>query len=495
MASGVVAAIGEVYELFGTGVLSDSDLVFCLEEAAPADAAGAPADPAAISVTAVVGQPLLGHSLVLCLASERFRAQLCVPLGSETEVPFARAAIGYAYTGRVAAGSVREALGVRRQAGYLQIDGCAAACNDLLLGILEAGKVGVRTAPAPSSAAAELTECWGLMPDPVDDPSFAPVLVAAMEALVRHFGDTLAVLNTPSLRQQLLQLPAAAVEALLGSKAFGTDTEDSVLLLLATWIKANHSQTDAEARERLCQLVWLVQLSRPYLTSALLALAADYETEAAGLPCAWFPISVPEAGFIIALATAPAGQETEATLRLGGPLYDTQSPWYSTIPRPQCLSGAGRHFEWAISEQELREGLGRLKPERPVNVYGSFAGGDRLCARGFEWKVMCQVQHEATSAGCFLECAMPAAYDVPGSRLGSSSKAAATVGLEARFAVHSWGGSARQDAFVHEFKAQRVNFARLQPAGGVEVLAGWAAYLRDGRLGRLTGTLTLLARA
>ncbi|PNH00352.1 hypothetical protein TSOC_013831 [Tetrabaena socialis] len=550
MASAVVTALGEV---FVTGALSDCDVVFCLEEGSPAETAGAPADPAhAASVPAVVGEPLPGHSLVLCLASERFRAQvgverwaddaaetssstasrrpqLRVPLGSEAEAPFARAAIGYAYTGQVAAVGVSEVLEVRRQAGYLQISGCAAACDELLMGMLavadgegngqQAAAAATATAAATAvagtssfpAAAAELVACWALLPDPVDDPSFAPILAAAEGALLRHFGDVLAVLNTPPLRQQLLQLPAAVVEALLGSEAFGTDTEDSVLLLLATWMKANHSQTDAATRARLCRLVRLVQLSRPYLTAVLLALAADYETGAGGSPCAWLPISVAEAGFITALATAPAGREKEATLRVGEQLYITQSPWYSASPRPQCLSAEGRTFEWAISQQELRAALRQLQPKDAVRMLGPFEGGDRPCARGFEWKVVCQVQHKATSAGCFLECAMPAAYDVPGSRLGSGSKVAAVVGLDACLAVRSWG----HGAYFHDFVAAWPSFcagrvlkveaagddsplvlplAQPQPTydgsgGCFRLLAGWAALMRNGRL---AGTLTVL---
>ncbi|PNH06518.1 hypothetical protein TSOC_007149 [Tetrabaena socialis] len=524
MSSAVVTALPSV---FGTAALSDCDVVFSLE--------GLPGAKQTAPARTLIGEPLPAHSLVLGLASERFRAQverwadgatetssspasrrpqLRVPLGSEAEAPFARAAIGYAYTGRVAAVGVRAVLEVRRQAAYLQIDGCAAACDERLMGLLTASKVRrprgtVRVAPAPSSAVAELMGCWDLMPYSADDPSFAPILAAAKKALVPHFGDALAVLNTPSLRWQLLQLPAAAVEVLLSSEVFGTDTEDSVLLLLATWMKANHSQTDAKTRERLCRLVRLVHLSRPYLTAVLPALAADYENGAAGSPCAWFPISVAEAGFITDLAATPAVRERAAALvGPGKPLYDTQSPWYRASSRPQCLSKERRTFEWAITEQELREELGRL-PERGVNAhaYGSFSGGD-LYLRGFEWKVLCHVRHNATCAGCYLDCAMPAAYDMPGSRLGYGSKAAA-VGLDARLAVHSWGGGARQDAFVHKFEAWRVTFsagrllspsgygsssalrlAQPQPAGGVDVLAGWAAYLRDGRL---TGTLTLLS--
>ncbi|PNH00553.1 hypothetical protein TSOC_013619 [Tetrabaena socialis] len=515
---GVGAAIPA---LFGAQRDSDCDVLFCLERRKAGEGAegGEPSDgwetqrkrrqrqpetalswAAAVRAEppagALVGEPLPGHILVLRLASERFRAQierwdggageaavqgaeaspssaaprpqLRVPLGSEAEVPSARAALGYAYTGVVAADGVRAALEVRRQAAYLQIDGCTAACDELLVEMLAAGH---------SSRGGR---CGG------HEPTFAPILAAAKEALVRHFGDVLAALNTPSLRQQLLQLPAAGVEALLASKAFGTDSEDSVLLLLATWMKANHGQTDAATRERLCRLVRLVQLGRPYLTAVLPALAADHEHCGA------------------------AGTEKDQLLSFGGQLYDTKSPCYSTAARPQCLPWAGRTFEWAISQQELLAALGELQSKGRVSVHGSFVGGSRLlCARGLEWKLFLLVKYQATSADICMDCDLPAAYDVVGSRLGSSSKAVTIVGLEAHLVVHGWSRAARQDAYGYTFRAAPAHFglgrvltqtgarcptalplAQQQQAGrGGGVLKGWAAYLHDRRL---TGTLTLL---
>ncbi|PNH09057.1 hypothetical protein TSOC_004374 [Tetrabaena socialis] len=546
-------------ELFGSATLSDCDMLFCLERQEKERpkkrrrVSKKTAPPAAV----LFGEPLSGHLLVLRLASERFNAQmerwddragdraaqeaaspsssaarrpqLRVPLGSEAEMPFARAAISYAYTGVVAADGVRAALEVRRQAAYLQINGCAAACDELLVGLLTAGRSSgtgnaagegggypaTADAARPSSEAIEFMACWALLPDPAVEPTFAPVLSAAKEALVRHFGDALAALNTPSLHQQLLQLPAAGVEALLASEAFGTDSEDSVLLLLATWMKANHGQTDAATRMQLCRLVRLVQLGRPYLNTVLPALAADHETCAAGSACAWFPISIAEAGFIANLATAAAGAETERLLCYGCQLYNTKSPYYSTAARPQCLPEEGRTFECAISQKELQEALVGLKPKGRVFVYGSFVGGSRLlCARGLMWVPLLEVEHETTSAGVFLKCGLPAAYDVAGSRLGSSSKFITIAGLEARLVVHGWHGGTPRDAFVGRAMASRLDFALgrallhaglgwdsvlplAQPqqagadggGGGSDMMAGWAPYLHDGRL---TGTLTLL---
>ncbi|EFJ45905.1 hypothetical protein VOLCADRAFT_93791 [Volvox carteri f. nagariensis] len=316
----------------------------------------------------IVGDPLPGHQLVLRFASERFGAQLKrwdtrksrngtseqsglppatvdgrpvlrVNLNNEGEEPSARAAIRYAYTGDVRASSIREALEVRRQALNLRVEGCAAACMEIvkakfaeasatnatstsgpgnnvswnnLAGERSAGFAssprsgssggGANTSTGmtnsadglcapilsgplpPPEAVLDLYSCEPIWPDPAQEPDFAAILAAAKPQLVRHFGDALRTLNTRSLRQQLLKLHGTAVEALLESDDFGTDNESSVLLLLATWMSGNHASTDALMRERLCRQVRLVQLSRPYLSSILPVLALDYETCGASEP-------------------------------------------------------------------------------------------------------------------------------------------------------------------------------------------------------------------
>ncbi|KAG2431187.1 hypothetical protein HXX76_009715 [Chlamydomonas incerta] len=176
-------------------------------------------------------------------------------LGGEEELPAARAAIQFAYTGRVQEGlSVREAL---------QLYGCAA-----------------------------------LWPDPAEDPAFGALLAEAKRRLVAHFGDALAVLNGRERYEQLLALPAAGLEALLESDDFGTDSESSVVLLLAEWVgvaggagkwmAAAHSRTDEATRRRLCGLLRLAQCSRTYLSWVLPALAARHEASP-GSAAGWLP--------------------------------------------------------------------------------------------------------------------------------------------------------------------------------------------------------------
>ncbi|GLC47619.1 hypothetical protein PLESTB_000007800 [Pleodorina starrii] len=238
------------------------------------------------------------------------RPVLRVHLSSEADVPSARSALRYAYTGDVQAGSIRKALEVRRQAVNLRIEGCAAACMEIVKAKLaeasndsssdtssspagegdgkssSAAAAATQPRSCPNAAATEspppppVLELFSksLWPEPAMEPDFADVLASAKPLLVAHFSDVLRTLNTRQLRSQLLALPAVAVEALLESDDFGADNESSVLLMLAVWMEANHGAIDAHTRERLCRQVRLVQLSRPYLCSILPVLALDFET-------------------------------------------------------------------------------------------------------------------------------------------------------------------------------------------------------------------------
>ena len=183
-----------------------------------------------------------------CAAEEQQRPSppvVEVWLGSEAELPAARAALQFAYTGRVEAGDIREALQVRRQAAYLQMEGCVEACAAAVREKLTAAGAeavpaagaAAASATAPAAAAAEavleLYRCTDVWPDPADDAAFAALLTEAKRRLVAHFGDALAVLNDQTLYDQMRALPAVGLEALLESDDFGTDSESSVVLLLA----------------------------------------------------------------------------------------------------------------------------------------------------------------------------------------------------------------------------------------------------------------------
>ncbi|KAG2484519.1 hypothetical protein HYH03_016659 [Edaphochlamys debaryana] len=377
--------------LFGSEEGADLNIQFCLEE------------DAAASGGADLGPPLPAHSFVLRIACERFRAQLDrwdeappaskraksseegasrpllrVPLGSEAELPAARLAIRFAYTGQVHASGVREALEVLWAGEYLAIEGCAAACSQWLtdrLAATGAEESGSSAAPA-EPAVLRLYACEDLWPS--EDPRFAAVLAAAKAQLVWHFGSTIAALNTPSLRQQLEALGPKRLEALLESDDLGTDSEDSVLTLLATWMRANRARTDAATRKRLRGLVRLPQLSPQAVSCLLLLLAADYETKGPQHPAGWFPISSTEAAIVssyLASSEACRQRTREAQAAAGAP------GWHNTTPRKQCVPAEGLPFPWSISKEALTAALEVLQPGQaalPCAAFSAAAGGDVL---------------------------------------------------------------------------------------------------------------------
>ncbi|KAG2492346.1 hypothetical protein HYH03_009294 [Edaphochlamys debaryana] len=536
---------------------------------APTAGSKRPRDQEVPTEATTVGEPLPAHSLVLKHASERFAAQLdrwerrqestpatgaaCVsvriavlgepstqqgapvarrpllrvPLGSEAELPAARLVMKYAYTGEVEGlGSIREALEVRRIGDYLAIEGCAAACVKWVADKMAEAKVktpngkhakagsAARPAAAPEAkpggqqAAAEplvlqLYTCDALWPS--DDPSFKTIIAATKPQLVRHFGSTLAALNTPSLRKQLLLLPAAGLEALLESDDLATDTEDSVLTLLAVWMEANWGRTDAATRKQLCGLVRLVQLSPHVSSGILMGLALDHETKgSAGGRTGWFACGVMEAARISACATANEGQRS---------LLDLRGTWYNTKARPQCVPVAGIAYPWSISTHALRAKLEGLQPDVLATVASSFDGFDpalpHVLTGGVALEVGVEYKHSNDAAGVFLFCSIPKAFKSPGSALEGARDCPATV--SATLTVHRRSGGRREDGYSFTYdKKSGTRFASvgwgqakglalaLPPTSGPndgagsspnrDPLAGWAAYLHEGKI---TGYLTL----
>ncbi|EFJ47308.1 hypothetical protein VOLCADRAFT_92055 [Volvox carteri f. nagariensis] len=478
--------------------------------------------------------------------------ELLIPLGSAAEVSSTRAAIQFAYTGQVAAGSVREALEVRRQGGYLQIHGCAAACDELIKRLIkevaeqartlkyrncmEAARtalpvfqlavsrdggrqggggsfVGSGNSPsgsdnssvggggcngrwsfhAPLGGVRELCECQELWPDDARaQASFADVLTCAGDCLASHFGSTLAVLNSPLLNKRLLSLPAIALELLLCSDDLATDCESSVLLLLATWMRENFHKTNDEDRERLCRTVRLAQLSRPYAGTILPALAADYELAMARNfdvgndgneddQCGWFPIGVSEAAFIANIVSAR--DECEQALLMDLVEERAKDPkrraTYNPKQRPQCIPETGFIVQWHARQEDLLAALAELNCRdrnqtcaavecvfdgqvAQAEAGGSGGGGDgaEYCfAAGIAYSVWIEVyaagtqpqplleqqQQQQRFAGLYVQCDLPPAFAVPGSRLCEEAACRMVVRDTVELAVNRWQDGCRKD--------------------------------------------------
>jgi hypothetical protein len=435
------------------------------------------------------------------------RPRLRVPLAGEHELPVAKAALQFAYTGHLPADcSVQQLLELRRQAQYLQVAGCAEACVRQLGELAQACSApgaeqlqNTDQTELGSFAAQCLFAAANAKHAVHNSPAGAELLAALKPELVQHFGDTLTVLNTPALREQFLQLSVAGVAALLESDGFGTDCESSVLLLLQTWMQGNFSCTIAKERSQLCGHVRLTQLSKPYLQDVLRALAADSE-RLPGQRAGWFAISSTEAHHLHCLHGC-TGKERErrqrAWLKVTGALK--HPAWYSEKPRRQCLPAEGRRVEWSISEEELRSKLGGL-------VEGQAAINDadkELYAAGFSWKPLVRYKHGDSSAGLYLLCDLPSAYSPSGSTVAAACKAC-VVPVSARLSVSRYGiGNGARGKDVVRSYSPTVAFSPvgrgwgsrsllpLLPAGatGPLSLERWAEWLKDGKL---SGSLTWL---
>ncbi|KXZ53984.1 hypothetical protein GPECTOR_6g904 [Gonium pectorale] len=425
----------------------------------------------------------------------RGRPILRVLLGSAEELASARATIKFAYTGEVQADSIREALGVLRQAAHLQVEGCAAACLERIKTLLPQAQDAAGHAPVVPPVL-ELYACERLWPEAVEEPRFASVLEAAKPLLVSHFGDTLAALNRPVLREQLLTLPAVALEALLESDDFGTDTEDSVMLLLATWMRENRGRTDSAARERLCRLVRLVQLSRQYATFVLPLLAADFASSCKVNNPGWFSTSCANAALISAYVAAASRYERAEMLE---DIADVskQSPWFSTRARRRCIPEAGLDFRWSLDKEKLREVLDKLQPDGEVFVPCPVdTASGHIMARGFRFTPeLCCARGEDSSI--YLSCQLPEAYLLPGSHL-LDVKHGPVVDISARLFINRWRGGVQgtpnvrfaEDDLMHlggQRRGMDISLRELAASDGP--LAAWFEYLRHGRI---TGKLTLL---
>ncbi|KAG2444826.1 hypothetical protein HXX76_001568 [Chlamydomonas incerta] len=273
---------------------------------------------------------------------------LRVKLRSADELPAARDALRYCYTGSLASDSFRDLLLVRRIAVEMQISGCEEAADSLMAAWLATGNHDAldlyacdqlfpeedAAAAAPAMLPTQPTN--GAAPAAAAPPPsrFGAVLAAAKRQVLEHFKDAPTVLRSAELQRQALALPARGMLALLESDDFGTDDESSVLLLLARWLEARgHSAQGCgggaaaggsgggggggarfpaagkDVVAQLCRHVRLVNLSACYLTFVLPRIA-------------WFEIDAHQLAFVIrcaaTVAAAPHVARYASQLLAGG---------------------------------------------------------------------------------------------------------------------------------------------------------------------------------
>ncbi|GLC67926.1 hypothetical protein PLESTF_000623700 [Pleodorina starrii] len=406
-----------------------------------------------------LGDPLPAHTLILSGGSERFRAQLDrwveeqgygakpvlrVPLDNPDDLPHALSAVKFMYTGKLDASDTATLLRVRRQAAYLQVEGCTEACDEALLALITAPQPSQQQqAGGPLAGVSQLYGCRDLLSRADMAPAtLRKLLDVCRQQLVKHvgaapdsgqqqqqqqgagaapavvpsstggpgpigellawaFGDAPSLMNDQEVRKQMLALPAAAMEALLGCDSFATDSESTVLLMLLTWLEANPSCT-TESRERLLKLVRLTQLSDTYLFRLLPLLTGSF-------------FSPQELRFVQEYAFAPDNKRARMRRDTGSAGYDVSSAWYRAVPRPAPTAGEGsgsggsRSYEWSVDAAELWAAVQSTESQRETaNAYGKFTSSGRcVAANGLEWYPGVAFNKGEDAAGIFLFCVMP----------------------------------------------------------------------------------------
>ncbi|GLC46813.1 hypothetical protein PLESTB_001800700 [Pleodorina starrii] len=503
-----------------------------------------------------VGDPLLAHMLVISGGSERFRAQLDrwveeqgygakpvlrVPLDNPDDLPHALSAVKFMYTGKLDASDAATLLRVRRQAAYLQVEGCTEACDEALLALI--------TAPQPSqqqqaggllAGVSQLYCCRDLLSRAdVAPATLRKLLDVCRQQLVKHagsadsgqqqqqgagaapavvpsstggpgpigellawaFGDAPSLMSREDVRRQLEALPAAAMEALLGCDSFATDSESTVLLMLLTWLQVNPS-CNAKSRQRLLKLIRLTQLCDTYLFRLLPLTTLSI-------------ISPQELRFLYEYASAPEDKRVRMRQTAGPAGFDFSSAWYRDVPRPAPTAGEGsgsgdsRSYEWSVDAEKLRAALQSTESQKTAYVYGEFtSSGPRVVSNGLEWYPGVIFNKGKDAAGIYLFCDTPSVLRL---NLTPEEPVLASPGSY-RLVVYKWdggsgGGGQREVGWSWDFTCSatfcRVGcgwgtpdalpFKRTLPSATAaasisagdtqqQLLACWAPYLKDGKL-------------
>ncbi len=321
-------------ELFGSPTYADCIIRFIVHDS------GGDGTAAAASVPRDVCEPLPAHQLILRCGSERFQAQLdrwqkpeedteayqpaakcartsasstpaggarsqqpelVILLDCDSQLEPSKAALSYLYSNRLppeATASVQQLLGVRRQAGYLEVAGCVQAC-DMELGAIFEGTQrnycpptasgGEPTLPSKLLPVLDLYACRDVVQLCEDEPGIQRVLASALSYVVRRMeepdpdpsvgpskgdllawllgGDAVTLMNRQEHAQKLSRLTVPAMEAVLQSSSFGTDDESTVLVVVEAWAYArgmHWSWNDGVRR-----LVRLANANESYLTDVV----------------------------------------------------------------------------------------------------------------------------------------------------------------------------------------------------------------------------------
>ncbi|GLC61696.1 hypothetical protein PLESTB_001793100 [Pleodorina starrii] len=537
---------------------------------APADA-GSSSSGAAASPTADAGvqeEDLPAHLFLICGGSPFFvdlaeqalaeqagggassgggKLQLRVLLDTAEDLPYARAALQYIYTGQLAAATSRDVaalLHLWRIASHLQIDGCIAACIAALETRINGDAAAAVSPASPYSGIMELYSCRALLPDPKSNPDAASLLAACRaelttrvsanggiaaalrldalgEMLAWLFPDAPSVMSDWQMQRHALVLPPQLLDALLASDAFATDDEASVLLLVVKWLYANKTATNMTAAvagsvnstwaEVLLHRVRLVQMHPMYLYDILNQLFICAAEEVSWLP---YILSREEHVLLCQFAADVTVNNSRRRRKLADTVaaawgrYNCKSPWYNPVPRALAWHDTGIPLEWYISQAVLRREL--ADQSNTICLHATFRRpGFCLVAGGMIWNPALLFTKRPPFARLMLYSELPEVLEAAG-----VEDATGVVGLAARLTVHrrsTTGAEVEPLSFVLQKddygfrKMSRIFELPLAQVGGGSdsdgdggdtetgegsLLAPWAAYLQSNLT--ISGTVTLL---
>ncbi len=472
--------------------------------------------------------------------------ELAVSLNNEDELEPTLAAIRFMYTGSVVGTeepqgalcgqqqgpsgggdntrgdcSIKALLLTRRQAEYLQVQGCAGACDAALVGRFSGTPGDDGRGPAsPLAPVLELYSCRQLLPSPEEDPRVVPILSACCNRLSRNWEeqlpagagssaaaqpskldllvwllgstDAVRIANDPQLLQRWLAMPVGALEELLQSDHLSTDDEATVVYMVEEWVWAQGSAVTEADKARVRRQLRLVNCSPSYLLDVLPKL----------------PVMGPEAAqraaFLARCRLTDRSQWREMGHEAGG--YDTSTPWYGE-PRPQSVPEKGLSFRWEISRADLLAGLKAEGEVKVVDVRfqhsGSSSGAvcSKVTALGYEWGAFIRYQQGFHNAQVGLSCHVPEAFGAHRDKVQGVVCASVSVDVSAEGdLVHCFGLHEKHFKFGQAYRhMDLLPLEEPQPAAGQQggqeaagdgdaaLLAPWAELL--GPEGKLRGEL------
>lgn len=218
-----------------------------------------------------------------------------------------------------------------------------------------------------------LSQVYSLPAGLLTSAAFTDLMAAASKVLLLRFGNARDIVDSPTLLQQFLSLPFAAVETLFLSPELATDAEDTILLLFSSWCLEEPGKSCSE--EQLLALTATIRYSRlssAYLTELCRSLACPQLTHNQLME-------------LLHVRGDTTGRQLVVLKGYGQVGHDT---WYLPC-RPSSPSHATTTVQLTVKEAELKlllAAVGDLTSAESVSSPAVFAAGFlwtlKLCIEG-----------------------------------------------------------------------------------------------------------------